>query len=51
MKARQFVGTMLLTVTTSIIVAIVVESLRRSGKLPEPSPVLPQPVAPGQNTV
>ena len=52
MRARAVVGSLLLSIAGSLLVALVVESLRAKGKLPDPSrPVLPTPVAPGQNTV
>jgi hypothetical protein len=51
MKAKEVVFHIAIAVTTSVLVALVVESMRAKGLLPEPNPRLPQPVAPGQDHV
>lgn len=51
MKAKDVVLHVAIAVTASVIVALIVESMRAKGLLPEPSPRLPQPVAPGHDHV
>jgi hypothetical protein len=52
MTARTLAGTFLLSLASSLLVALLIERLRASGKLaPQPSGTLPQPVAPGADHV
>jgi hypothetical protein len=48
---RRVVAQVLLAIGSSVLVALVVETLRAKGKLPSPSPQLPTPVAPGHDHV
>ena len=51
MKAKEIVVHVAIAVTTSVIVALVIEAMRARGLIPAPSPKLPQPVAPGHDHV
>jgi hypothetical protein len=51
MKAKELVVHVAIAVTTSVIVALVIEAMRAKGIIPAPTPRLPTPVAPGHDHV